>query len=202
MDDGQDLLNWHTGARSDAPPGLDAIAADTRAMGFDMASDAALGRFLRLLVASKPGGTMLELGTGTGLATAWMLDGLTLEAKLVSVDNDAAVQQVAHRHLGHNRALTLCCADGGDFVSALEPMQFDLVFADAWPGKFSHLDAALALLREGGIYVVDDLLPQANWPTGHQANVDASIATMQGRADFAVSRLDWGSGLLVAARTG
>lgn len=34
---------------------------------------------------------------------------------------------------------------------------FDLIFADAWPGKFSHLDEALSLLSPGGFYVIDDL---------------------------------------------
>lgn len=204
MDDGQDLLNWHTRRPgeilTDVPAALAAIEADTRALGFDMASVPDVGRFLRTLVASKPGGTILELGTGTGLSAAWMLDGLTLEAKLVSVDNDPQVLAVAERHLGGNRALTLCPADGGAFVGALEPMQFDLIFADAWPGKFSHLDETLALLREGGLYVVDDLLPQANWPVGHQAKVDAFVADLTARPDLAVSRLDWATGLLVATR--
>jgi len=39
-----------------------------------MPSDVMVGALLRLLAAAKPGGRMLELGTGTGLATAWVLD--------------------------------------------------------------------------------------------------------------------------------
>jgi len=34
-------------------------------------------------------------------------------------------------------------------------------------GKFELLDAALALLKVGGLYVIDDMLPQANWPRRH-----------------------------------
>lgn len=203
MDDGQDLLSWRNKNVVDDQPGLlAAIEAETRALGFDMASVKPVGRFLKSLVASKPGGTILELGTGTGLSAAWMLEGLSMEAKLVSVDNDPAVLAVAKRHLGDNRALTLCHADGGDFIAALEPMQFDMVFADAWPGKFSHLDETLALLREGGLYVVDDLLPQANWPAGHQGKVDAFVGDLMARSGFAVTQLDWATGLLVAVRIG
>jgi predicted O-methyltransferase YrrM len=44
--------------------------------------------------------------------------------------------------------------------------EHDLIYADAWPGKFTDLDQALALLRIGGIYFIDDLLPQSNWPEG------------------------------------
>ena len=54
--------------------------------------------------------------------------------------------------------------DGAEYLRGASAQQFDLIYADAWPGKFSHLDDALALLRPGGMYVIDDLLPQANWP--------------------------------------
>ena len=45
-----------------------AIERDTKALAFTMASDVATGAFLRTLAASKPGGALLEMGTGTGLA--------------------------------------------------------------------------------------------------------------------------------------
>jgi predicted O-methyltransferase YrrM len=60
-----------------------------------MPSEADTGALLRFLAASKPGGRMLELGTGTGLATAWLLDGTGRCASLVSVDVDPVVQDVA-----------------------------------------------------------------------------------------------------------
>lgn len=53
------------------------------------------------------------------------------------------------------------------------PASFDLIFADAIPGKYEHLDETLALLRRGGLYVVDDMLPQ---PTGRPKD-HASRAT-------------------------
>ena len=60
-----------------SPPAvLAAIAREAVALGFPMASDAKTGSLLRTLAASKPAGTFLELGTGTGMATAWMLEGM------------------------------------------------------------------------------------------------------------------------------
>jgi hypothetical protein len=47
------------------------------ALGFPMPSEPRTGAFLRALCAGKPGGNLLELGMGTGLVTAWMLDGRT-----------------------------------------------------------------------------------------------------------------------------
>jgi predicted O-methyltransferase YrrM len=66
--------------------------------------------------------------------------------------------------------LTLVLGDGGEFLENCEG-RFDLIYADAWPGKYTHLRDALDLLNPGGLYVVDDMLPQPNWPTDHSPKV-------------------------------
>ena len=182
-----------------APPAWAAIQARTAALGFEMPSEADTGSLLRLLAASKPGGRLLELGTGTGLATAWLLAGLDASARLISIDVDPVVQEVAREHLKDDR-LRFVLADGLDYVREQPPGSFDLIFADAWPGKYEGLDETLALLKQGGLYVVDDMLPQPNWPEGHQARVDDLVARLESHPDLVVTRLAWASGLIVAAR--
>ena len=186
------------------PERLAALVAETRALGFAQGSDRAAGGLLRTLAASKPGGSLLELGTGTGLATCWMLDGMDAAASLRSVESDATVAQVARRHLGADPRVTLVVSDGEDQLRALgaDGRRFDLIFADAWPGKYAQRDAALALVAPGGLYVVDDLLPQPGWPEGHQEKVDALVADLSGREDFQSTWIPWSTGLLVAARSG
>jgi len=49
---------------------------------------------LRTLAASKPGGRFLELGTGTGIATAWLLEGMDERSTLISIDNDGAFKRL------------------------------------------------------------------------------------------------------------
>jgi predicted O-methyltransferase YrrM len=184
------------------PPAiLAAIDRDTRALGFGMASETRTGNFLRALAASKPGGGMLELGTGTGVGTAWLLAGMDAHAHLDSVDNDVSTQQIARRHLGTDPRVTFHHADGAAFVSMQAPNTFDLIFADSWPGKFSVLDQTLSLLRTGGIYVVDDLLPQPNWPPGHDANVPPLVSRLERSANAVTAQLAWSSGLMVLVRT-
>ena len=73
------------------PPQLGAIEADTEGLGFALGSDPWTGSLLRTLAASKPRGSLLELGTGTGLATCWLLEGMDRQSTLLSVDNDEAV---------------------------------------------------------------------------------------------------------------
>ena len=51
-----------------------------------MASDPQTGSFLRALAASKPAANLLELGTGTGLSAAWLLDGMDATSQLDSVE--------------------------------------------------------------------------------------------------------------------
>ncbi len=58
------------------PAAASAIERETAAVGFNMGGEPRTGALLRTLAASKPGGAMLELGTGTGLSTAWILDGM------------------------------------------------------------------------------------------------------------------------------
>ena len=60
------------------PPVWHPLQARTVALGFDMPSDARTGALLKALAASKPRGDLLELGTGTGLATACLLAGMEI----------------------------------------------------------------------------------------------------------------------------
>ncbi len=77
---------------------------------------------------------------------------------------------------------------------------YDLIFADTWPGKFTHLGEALDRLAPGGLYVVDDLLPQPNWPDGHGDKVGALLAQLDRRQDLHTTRLDWSTGIAIATR--
>src|SRR6185503_16400776 len=110
------------------------------------------------------------------------------------------VVAVAQRHLGGDRRVTFHVIDGAGFLAAPGHAPFDLIYADAWPGKFSHLDEALALLRRGGIYVIDDLLPQPNWPEGHAPKVPALIDDIERRDEFVTVKLAWASGLMLVVR--
>jgi predicted O-methyltransferase YrrM len=182
------------------PEGLAQILKRTEELQFSMASEPLTGSLLRTLAASKPGGRFLELGTGTGLSTAWVLDGMDATATLLSVDVDPSVQQVAEECLGHDPRLTLEIADGIDFLQRQLPSSFDFVFADAMPGKYEGLENALALVKPGGFYIVDDMLPQPNWPEGHAAKVPVLIDRIAADTRFRFVPMDWASGIVVAVR--
>lgn len=185
---------------SSEPPALAGILRDGARVGFRLASEPRTGSLLRVLAGSKPGGRLLELGTGTGVATAWLLAGMDAATRLETVDSDPSVVEVARIHLGGDPRVRFNIAEGGDWLRRWSGGPFDLVFADAWSGKFSDLDAALRLLAIGGLYVIDDLLPQPSWPDGHGPRIEPLLAELEGRSDLACVRLAWSSGLAVAVK--
>jgi predicted O-methyltransferase YrrM len=184
------------------PSQLAAIQQATAANGFTMPSEQLTGALLRSLAASKPGGRLLELGTGTGLATAWLLAGMDTAATLVSVDNDAAVQAIAQTHLGQDPRVRFVLQPGEEFIAqaSADNARYDLIFADTWPGKYWHLEEALALLAPGAFYIIDDMLPQANWPADHPPKVAALISDLEARQGYAVTKMAWASGLMIVTR--
>lgn len=182
------------------PAALAEIDARTHAIGFDMASEPRTGALLRALAVSKPGGRLLELGTGTGVATAWILAGMDAEAIFTSVDIDSRCQEVAREFLGRDSRLTLVLEDGLKFLSRQPSESFDFVFADAIPGKYEGLEDCLRVVKPGGFYVIDDLLPQPNWPPGHAEKVPLLINRLTGDGRFAIAALSWATGLIVAVR--
>jgi len=182
------------------PPVAQAIYEESRRQGFDLVSEPLTGSLLRTLASSKPLGAFLELGTGTGAATAWILDGMDENSRLVTVENDERLLSVARRHLGGDRRLEFILADGNSFLREVQGRTFDLIFADTWAGKYENLSLALNLLSCGGLYVIDDMDPQPTWPAGHETRVMALLDDLAARHELRITKLSWASGIGIAAR--
>jgi predicted O-methyltransferase YrrM len=189
-----DLNNLHE------PKSIAAINADGKSIGFTMPSEPLTCVLLRVLAASKPGGNFLELGSGTGLSTAWILDGMDANSRLTTIDNEESLLQILRRHLGKDPRLTVVCGDGDEIVPSLAGQKFDFIFADAWPGKYRFLDEILSLLKPGGIYAIDDMLPQPNWPEGHDKKAMALIVDLEKRSDLRLVKMSWASGVILATK--
>lgn len=176
------------------------LLAKSKEIGFDMPSDMFIGTLLKTLIASKPGGNFLELGTGMGLSLSWMLKGMDENSKVLSIDNDLELTQIAKDFFEADERLQLVCADGEEWISTYKGIKFDLIFADAWPGKYSLLDATLELLNIGGFYVIDDMSYQTNWPQGHDKKASELIQILEAKKDFTITKMDWSTGLIVAVK--
>lgn len=182
------------------PKSIPAIWSDTRAAGFTMASEPLTCSLLCTLAASKPSARFLELGSGTGLSTAWLLDGMDSESHLTTVDNDESLLSILKRNLGADLRLKVVCADGDIFLRSLCGERFDLIFTDTWAGKYRLLHEALELLNPAGLYIIDDMLPQPNWPEGHAEKVADLVTTLEQMEGFRVTKLSWASGVILATK--
>ena len=165
-----------------------------------MPSDLYIGTLLKTLVASKPCGNFLELGTGIGLSLSWMVDGLDKFGKIISIDNDPELTGIVSTLFEQDSRVKILCQDGADFIKTFEGDRFDLIFADAWPGKYSELDETLSMLKVGGIYVIDDMDPQPNWPEGHAEKAEVLIEKLENRTDFTLTKMNWSTGIILMTK--
>jgi len=184
------------------PKELAGIIADTEKIGFNMCGEKDVGVLLRTLAASKRG-NFLELGTGTGLSTAWILDGMDKDSYLVTVDNDEKLINIAKKHLGHYKNVEFVCDDGNAFLEKIkkENKKFDFIFADTWAGKYEMLDETLEMLNNKAFYIIDDMLPQSNWPEGHEKKVEKLIDYLHNRDDLNIVNLNYSSGVIICVKT-
>src|SRR5690349_202118 len=107
------------GMHLNPPPIVKDIEEATASIGFTMGSDHLTGSLLRTLAATKPSGAFLELGTGTGLATGWILDGMDALSWLITVDREERHSSIARRFLEHDPRVTFQQMNGLDFISSM-----------------------------------------------------------------------------------
>lgn len=177
-----------------------AIREATQASGFTMASDIMTCSLLRTLAASKPSGKFLELGTGTGLSTSWILDGMDSDSTLISIDHDQNFLDIAIEFLASDTRLKLITTDGAEWVNNNKEQKFDYIFADTWHGKYLLLDEVLSMLNKGGLYIIDDMLPQSNWPDGHHQKAIDLVKYLESRGDLLLTKQCWATGIVVAVK--
>jgi len=138
-------------------------------MQFERSSIPEVGHLLAALAASRPRGRLAEIGTGTGVGSAWIASALTPEASFVTVEVDddrAAACARLFAGLPNVRVLH------GDWHEVLPPEgPFDLLFFDGggWKRSPPHQmraesERALELLAPGGVVAMDNLTPEHLWP--------------------------------------
>jgi predicted O-methyltransferase YrrM len=156
-----DVSSWI----ADWQPEDDALrAARARAAEIGVpAVDPATGAMLRLLAATAGARTAVELGTGAGVSTLWLLRGLTPDGVLTSVDADGEHQRLAKASLAEagvaNGRVRLIQGRALEVLPRLSEAAYDLVFCDAARSENpDYLAASLTLLRPGGVVVFANAL--------------------------------------------
>jgi predicted O-methyltransferase YrrM len=187
-------------AEAPVPPLVAAASARARQTGFPMSSDPAVGRLLAVLAAHLPeGARVLELGTGTGVGTAWIVSGLLprTDVTVTSVEKDP--ETAAAAAAGYWPPFVILRCD--DALGVLEEGEaFDLIFADAPDGKWDGLDRTVAALRPYGLLIVDDMAPQPDWTDSHRAAQDKVRQSLVSDPALTSAELAVGSGVILSVR--
>lgn len=124
------------------------------------------GQLLALLVGLTGARRVLEIGTFTGYATLCMARALAPGATITTCDISAKWTKIARRYWDRDGVadrIDLRLGDAKDVLAALldeaGPDSHDLVFVDADKVSYPmYYEAALALLRPGGLVVLDNTL--------------------------------------------
>jgi hypothetical protein len=56
------------------------------------------------------------------------------------------------------------------------------------------------MINKGGLYIIDDMLPQPNWPEGHAEKALQLISDLENRADLFLTKQVWATGIIVAVK--
>lgn len=182
------------------PPLVAAATARARQAGFLMSCDPTVGRLLAVLAAHLPeGARVLELGTGTGVGTAWIVSGLLrrTDVTVTSVEKDPETAAAAAGGYWPP-FVALRCDDALDVLA--EGGAFDLIFADAPGGKWAGLDRSVAALRPRGLLIVDDMTPEPGWTDIHRASRDKVRQTLMSAPGLTSAELAVGSGVILSVR--
>lgn len=119
----------------DTPNVAEKIQREVKDADFTMSCDNETAALLRTLAASKRNSRFLELGTGAGYSTSWILEGMDQKSKLITVELDEALHYIAKKYLSDDPRVEFVTDDGKDFIKSMSGQRFDFIFADTWPGK-------------------------------------------------------------------
>jgi predicted O-methyltransferase YrrM len=153
-----------------------------------------VGQLLRVLVAGAKPGVIAEIGTGCGVSSAWMLNGLQPYHQFVSVEKDSGLHQaVLELFVSEARANFIL----GDWRELLKQQPFQLVFVDVGNAKDDGSNAVIEATAIGGLIILDDFTPlhlrkeqtderREQWFSNRQLIVTEILTTLEASALLAV----------------
>jgi predicted O-methyltransferase YrrM len=168
------------------------------------------GMTLQVLAKASRANTVVEIGTGAGVSTVYLLRGMDPTGIITTIDVEPE----------HHRAAKVTLAEAGfpasrtrmiagralDVLPRLTDAGYDLVLIDANKSDYpSYLLHALRLLRPGGMVVLDNALWHGKVPDPAQRDHDTTairetLKAVRDNEDLTTVLVPAGDGLLVAIK--
>ena len=142
----------------------------------------AFGALAAALAAAKPGATVLCFGYGAIETSAWLLSGIDLSSRLVTVVSRPEITDRAHAALGGDLRLTVHAQDTENFLRDVGDHRFDLI-VDGLEDPLVGL--ASTLLGANGMYLCRAL---------------GGAARVQADDGYAIARIEGEPGITLITR--
>ncbi|MGH3952184.1 MAG: O-methyltransferase [Pseudonocardiaceae bacterium] len=191
----------------------DEILEAARARAADLgcpAVEPAAGAALRFLAATLCARAVVEIGTGAGVSSLYLLRGMDPDGVLTSIDIEPEYHRAARQAFGEAGFPTGCArlimGRAVDVLPRLTDGGYDLVFVDAAKVEYPHYyQRGVSLLRPGGVIAFSGVL--ANGKPADPARRDPETLAVRevarevaGDERLMPALLPVGGGLLVASR--
>ncbi|MFD2840916.1 O-methyltransferase [Populibacterium corticicola] len=169
------------------------------------------GATLRLLAHATQAKAVVEIGTGTGVAALWLLEGMAPDGVLTTIDSEiefhrAAKEAFIEAGIKPTRTRTIS-GKSHEVLPRLADAAYDIIFVGTDTAHYAnYVTQAERLLRPGGTLVLDNALWYGK--VADPANREETPALLRGVArelhespNWHVALLPTGNGLLCATRT-
>ncbi|MCM6779026.1 class I SAM-dependent methyltransferase [Nocardia sp. CDC159] len=171
------------------------------------------GQLLALLTQLTGATRVIDVGTFTGYSALWLARAIPADGRVFTCDNSKRWLAVAEQHwrlAGVRDRIEARIGDARDTLAGLRDEfgenSFDLVFVDAdKTGYVDYYEAALRLLRPGGLVVVDNTLLRGRvLEAGHDdpdtAGVRAFNDLIHGDTRVDIAMLSMADGITLARK--
>jgi predicted O-methyltransferase YrrM len=156
------IIDPHSYAESFIPE--DAIKVAARARGIEIGTqDATQGAasYLSFLAHLLKAQSVVEVGTGSGVASLWLLDGMLKSGTLTSIDDEAEHTSIAKLALNEAEIepsrFRLITNPVMEVMTKLTDRAYDLVIYRHNPEDLTYaISEAERILRSGGVFVIDN----------------------------------------------
>lgn len=142
----------------------DHFKSQARARGLELGvadTTPGAGAFLKYLAATLKAQSVVEVGTGSGVGSLWLLDGMLESGTLTSIDDEMEHSQVAKQAFADadivQSRYRLITNSVLDVISKLTDRGYDLVVLRHNPEDLSYvINESHRILRSGGALVIDN----------------------------------------------
>ena len=171
---------------------------------------AGAGRMLQILARAMNAKSVVEIGTGAGVSTTYLLRGMHPHGIITTIDVEAEHHKAAKQTLasggfapGRARMIT---GRALEVLPRLTDGGYDLVLIDARKSEYpAYLQQSLRLLRVGGMLVIDNALWHGRVPDPAQRDGDTTairetLKAVRNNESLTPTLVPSGNGLLVAMK--